>query len=1794
MITLFNKKGKQYLTPIKLNEEIKFFHKKKLKRQFLEDKKLVIDLSKIQWVNLTALVELILNIENWLKEDINVFFKLPFVTESYINDSNFSNPFKLYIYKRRKKVRDWLFEMNIKEALSFSHLDDEYRKRFLLIDEIEDGVFRGEENYENTEVRDNLNMDVLDKALLKIPLLLWINFNNIEPQEFVNRLSDSFQKAGIDKELSKNVSERILLEFLNNTKDHSKKRICLLGISNNPFFNKQPDYYNIDKKSLNHFEHPMFAGKNYFFDEFLYYKDIFNRESVLEIAFGDNGIGIAKSLRENEEYEHLKNNEILKLSFDRFSSKTKYINEKEYLERGTRGLYNVKRILSRYDGFIAIRSYDDYVGHNELAGNEINNKVNPSDDFINELNINNQNLKYNFQSNKIKSQNKLYNFKGTLITVKILNDRKNNLSYKFFNSKNISCENTVSVRIIVDIENYEKSLVKIAKLSKENNETVFLISINEFKLNNDNINEFKIEIKNFLVELSELRHPNIYIVYGFPLVPNEFSDDSFYEELERDIENYIDKFISEKSYQNDPRWYFDPVLVISPKGNMYWVGTKNIEQNSFLKELSLNPRKIKDVITNNPNILDLIKSDKELFIYNNENGTISLNIDKNAPINELKKVIDYEINEIDKRYTTNKKITITPNLIFTKGWFPNKKIFDNLNETVFALYSLWIENRIDILKKHFVNSFDSEVSNKIIDDSDIENLQTQLLSKSIKILVESETDKNLGLKLLKLLDISQSHNNLKVLVDENDVKKPRRIELFDSTDYVIILCSIVSSGETLTNMIKTVLRSNATPLVAFSLLDISENIKTTCSSKAHSSEQINKIKVWEKEILYYNKFKNDSLIITHEDLIGTSEKEYKFINPNGKLLADNLDPDKFRIQEPLRQMIIHSKSLHFNHFGKTNGRHFTFYFNAHRFLDSKNYSNAFLKELDRNFYGDFDMLIWEVFIKEKFEKAFLHIDDLESSIIWYPDSDYLKGYQKQGEDLSLIIQKGIKEVYKFKIPAKPIPRDGVSKISKNSFKNIFIVDWGSITSETLEKLMLKAHQSFVDSIDSYKELINYKDISVDIARFFSIPVENARVYEIENNIIICVFLNQLTTTKSKYLNSISKLKTHKPINYQPESLKQSNIIIQQEFNFNQDISPYDVPVSIPIDFVSNIQLVFINDFPLTCFESEYECNICATIKDLNDYSFPGTELFNFLKKRSSILHIQPREETLKEPSDPYSNEDNPILFESSFIMDMFEFKHLLILAQEITYYRFIVKKKLILLLKSIIKIPNLNKFYDEENENINLIFDRSNKIVNCNTHLKHDEEYSSIDIYDPISKISSLIYFLSVETSWVQKHPLVLKECREILSLISQLIIFNKNLVIINELENKNIDIIRLKYAAITLLRIADKSSFINRSIDIVSISGSQNYCSNSILENFLFHTNTFISKEYHSSHNEIKPFLSRIEKLEEILNNFKTELPYKEALWNLQEKTYRLDINGDFRRLTKSRIVDSCLSGLSQGFKQYQEKGKHIQFATSFYALNIKNIKYFDNEAKERFKSNCIANWGYVSNFIGNIINNHLRLIDSILLSKWAKNNFGMDRLMKYVYNYNFGKNDEFSLLFQELIQSDFKLINDETFLSKYNLLYEDIGHCFIWHPNNKSGEKSILYQVLSQLKSNIFTSLNSLKNKSFLSKIDIIYEGNINIDVLYAIDLMDNFIFEILTNTEERQLQNRKAQIKISVLFEDANYIIVNFIFINTINGNIKEGGGKGLLLTEEHLPLFDGSFKKSDESNNFNLTLKFLKYE
>jgi hypothetical protein len=603
-------------------------------------------------------------------------------------------------------------------------------------------------------------------------------------------------------------------------------------------------------------------------------------ESQVEIYFGDCGKGIL-----NPEFEK----KVIK-DFNKQLSKPK-----EFLaiafnrwssiqdnneRRGTKGLYRLKRVVDKYKGMIHIKT-------SKSNGGFFNGQ------FI-------------YQDLESK-------FNGTLINIR-LNSQRENKTFKISNQRLLKSIPWVSEKIKIDEK--LKCLEIIENKVKNGVNLLLIIDLRHFDFSNQN----KL-FEEFLYEISLINHPSAIVLY---LINNEEIDnesiDTFINsvserilEVKKRIKNINKDSLSPDSDEPELEDIHDPVLVITNNNKTFWYGASeklieilnescdNLQEDKFLK-------------------IGELASYKKLNSREQQEISNYLETDNNLVVLDDDEMIEFNFYGIEEHYEnkiknfkpslSNKKIC-TPKLSIVENWINiNELIEEDENGFALCLYIKYSKHCGDINK---------------------------LVKHKTFVLIDSSIQLNLTKKFSELIGLK--NKNIRNIEDEIDFSMPKRTKLFNEKSNVIFLTTIVSSSETIRRLVKYAKRDKAIPDVILCIQN--SRIK-----------KISKLETWNETtniISIYQKNTEESIDVEERNDKYFLDKLKDFENPeiviNPKYLEETPKEfqNKLSIEEHILNYLKENKFLHYNHFGKYNKRHFTFYLDKLRIVDSIS-NNVFISE----------------------------------------------------------------------------------------------------------------------------------------------------------------------------------------------------------------------------------------------------------------------------------------------------------------------------------------------------------------------------------------------------------------------------------------------------------------------------------------------------------------------------------------------------------------------------------------------------------------------------------------------------------------------------------------------------------------------------------------------------------------------------------------------------------------------------------------------------------------------------------
>lgn len=577
----------------------------------------------------------------------------------------------------------------------------------------------------------------------------------------------------------------------------------------------------------------------------------------------------------------------------------------------------------------------------------------------------------------------LTNFGGAFIQIKLcpysivkefrftLKKSENNCQWKTIN---------------IDTNKPESDIIKFIKkeLKSENN----LLSIIDLDKNTNIDEEAKMKfLNNILLEISFNSHPSGAVVF----INSSFSNATLDIIINSINECIINKTSTDLSNTADNEEIYDTVIVIHGNRTFWYGGNQNlinilneVYKDNFDKKINeLNSYK-----TLNPEqqvrVRQSLENDNKL-IHVNKNGEIEFNFTN----------LDSHFSKIifDKIYLEKQKqsnILISPRVEFIDYWLDVESLLKD-NEFGFGL-TLYLKalEYIRIDKK-----------------------------EQLYILIDHKQHIKLANAIITLLGLNKKH--LINLQDEIQNNSLRRFKLIPEKSNVIVLTSIIGSSETIRHLVKFVKRDNAKPILILCLCN-------------HRKNNISKLETWESitEIKsVYTAFETEQ----QKEAKDRSYFEAKYKSLNNKKI-DLIQPNYSRTKCTEKDLVLstltshlrQSKSLNYNHIGIKNDRHFTFYIDKYKLLNSNS-------------------IIWKSIVSNI--ESWKSLNKIIHFTIYVKDDILFNG----GNELIYFLKGKYYHVKTYNtLPKIEIHEDMIELTGKEQL-NIFIIDFGLISGETINSML---------------------------------------------------------------------------------------------------------------------------------------------------------------------------------------------------------------------------------------------------------------------------------------------------------------------------------------------------------------------------------------------------------------------------------------------------------------------------------------------------------------------------------------------------------------------------------------------------------------------------------------------------------------------------------------------------------------------------------------------------------------------
>lgn len=1075
-------KGMQYLTTAEFEKRYSYFNKKNIFfseqgwSNEIKDKGLFIDLSQVRWVDIGASAQLVLMVESAVKVGIRITAALPLVRlskgekefldqQKFHSEENFKSKQTLFesLRNAREEARNYLSNIQFQTAILCKHISE---NSVILVDEHD---FESSDLSLKTTLIENPD-DETERIIATIKKPQEIQYKFIIPLTWISPIdkTDNFEfletklsqilsqsERGLDAIDALAIKNVIISELVKNVHEHASSS----GVK------KEFALIGVVLQPTRILRSKYFptCERDYF--EFISKTN----SNYISIYFGDTGDGLVKTLKPAYSELHTKKTSeeslnVIEWSFDKWS--TRKINEPF---RGTKGIYRIKRIINKYDGLITIRTADKIGGY-QKGGEDVPRWI---------YSNTNDGLSY-FPGTFVRMQ--LSPFKE-LLKFNVAPDPTDTKTLKNFEWR----VEVVNVRSVNPSDTFKENF-SLPALFK--NPEINILLITQFDLNKlPNLLIQKEAIRNHLLYLCEGRHPNGVAVYGLPTgweqIENEI--DSINESLQLDTfveqPNDYKVYLDPESIHHSKENVCDPVLVLGDKQQFAWVGIENEKNRQVITELyssDLNQVSLSDLssfrtLTEYEKLAfkKFCSGDTQLISF--ANTILSRRFNFRSLTEYFSKNLLQKIYYEPHSESNKGKYYVTPNLRSIRNWIALDRIISEMSSGYALALSATFRDKIKL---------------------------PQSISE-YKILIDNHETLGLANAFAKWMGISTS--SIINILDEVDGRLPRRNPIFEAKDQVIILTTIVSSAETAKRLLKTILRDLANPVAILTLINEGKETSVEC---------------WNTSIEIISLLSDINYDISREEIQTNSLKPI-YIEPltYKKVIRSNTPIGQEDELESFYNLIVKERALHFNHVGKSNGRHFTFYLSASRLLKHEN--------------SDCETLVYEKYFStidewlKKFKK--------KNFEIWRPTPDmklshpvfkianrilnYFNGEQQRGHCERIVEIK--------RATAYGLFTFGSSQSATSESENVAIIDWGSLTGTTVQQMI------------------------------------NLAANDGKQNILVCILFSQLSTSENEFLTSLTKVygykkqRKNKPSLFDPIVVKRTEPRILVKFLYRLPLQFYE-------------------------------------------------------------------------------------------------------------------------------------------------------------------------------------------------------------------------------------------------------------------------------------------------------------------------------------------------------------------------------------------------------------------------------------------------------------------------------------------------------------------------------------------------------------------------------------------------------------------------------------------------------------
>jgi hypothetical protein len=846
---------------------------------------LILDLSKVGWVEPAALVRAVLLIEGACLCGAEVTVRLPrtkptrseqAILASYsqskdpalLNKASFTS----LMIRRRNAAALVLEAMRLREALSHEHL----RTIWGLPKIIEDYDWsyaedRHDEASDNSEPSPDRNVNAKRLPSTKYFQvaygLQWVPAPRskegrvaIDHLAEVNVLADLLlhPSGRISAADGRTLAHVFLKELVENTTDHSGRQYALVAAWSRRanVSLKETEVLNSDRA----------------------FADWCKGYPLIEVIVGDSGEGIPSTLR--NEYKRQKpqrpeelaagseNDCVLAWAFDKWSSR---VTRKE--KRGTRGLYRVERITRKYDGIITMRSELSYVG----------------------IDCHSDSAELTFEPKR-----RLARSPGTVVHVRLpvmLSEKRpernstralREAEFRVLDFYGLDWSDEEA--IINFISDRVLNACKEASLLRK---PVCVIADLGF------VSLERRVLERLLRELVEIAHPVAVVIANVKGPGGDAADETIHSLAQQVTTEDQSEATAEQQHTIHVQ---DAILFLHADGRFAWVGMRE-DVAEYLRDLwdqgELSAEELKRLLPNTEQRNTVIREFAESYhvASRRPDGGLSLRFNKQDVLEHLWEQVASRIrNVVEEGHLPEALAGIcrTPSLGLVSR-------FVNVD---LLLRKVGLDRATGILAQKCAR---------------LEEFQT--FTGTIQILANWKTSRDI-LNSFKesLISVLPTPHNIEI----NQVS-PRDLPVIAEDSLIILFTSVILTGDSAASLLSQVIRARRVPAIVVSVIDARSQFGSPLKALGHSIETVSLANI-------------DVSVPAN-----TNPKDVININPLSQLPepAEEFAGVNYEIStRSLAQLLERHEALYFQHIVRPNGRHFCFYLDAFKLLGTLDTADA--------------------------------------------------------------------------------------------------------------------------------------------------------------------------------------------------------------------------------------------------------------------------------------------------------------------------------------------------------------------------------------------------------------------------------------------------------------------------------------------------------------------------------------------------------------------------------------------------------------------------------------------------------------------------------------------------------------------------------------------------------------------------------------------------------------------------------------------------------------------------------------